>query len=166
MFLNLDDPAQCDGQVYGWHVCRAQGSDESPAEVTLAMYHEVEDSLFLVSRSYREISVNGSDFGYHDDYGLECLDLMLETSDYFRVKRGDVVGACWEDSDNRLELAVEHQDKYLVGLSTGSCSERSLFSPQSSFERSDVTLLLSAYISEYLFMPESNSIVRFFRRHR
>ena len=135
--------------MYGWHICRARGSNVPNPEVILAMYHRVSSVFTVVDGSYRELIVSDNDFEYNEEYDLECLDYILEPSEYFRVKRRDVVGVCYEeDSENRLELVVENTERELEILSTESCliniAQVSIQSP-----RREVALLLSVYIGEH-----------------
>ncbi|CAI8022473.1 hypothetical protein GBAR_LOCUS13193 [Geodia barretti] len=125
VFLNREDPAECDGQVYGWHICRARRSNVPNPEVILAMYHRVSSVFTVVDGSYRE---------------------LIEPSEYFRVKRGDVVGVCYEeDSENTLELVVENTERELEILSTESCLIN-IAQVSNQSPRREVALLLSVYI--------------------
>ena len=134
--------------MYGWHICRARGSNAPNPEVILAMYHRVSSLFTVVDGSYRELSVSDVDFEYNEEYDLECLDYILDPSEYFRVKREDVVGVCYEEnSENRLELVVENMERELEILSTDSCTRNTArVSDQSP--RTEVALLLSVYIGE------------------
>ena len=130
-------------------MCRARDSNVQNPEVILAVYRSIVVGTFTrVSGSYKDLSVSEDDFEYNEEYELECLDYILGPSEFFRVKRGDMVGVCYEDGSNRLELVVEHSEKELEILSTGqSCSIVARISDQ--FPREEVALLLSVYIGEH-----------------
>lgn len=135
------------------------------------MYREVpsaltDGSIFtVVGDSFRDLNVSDEYFDDNDKYGLECLDYMLEPSDHFKVKRGDVVGVCYESTENRLELVVEEPNKDLVILSADSCftsnGQISSHSP-----REQVTLLLSAYIGKCFSKNSIRCYVYVFGFHR
>ncbi|CAI8022472.1 Ephrin type-A receptor 3 [Geodia barretti] len=110
------------------------------------MYHRVSSVFTVVDGSYRELIVSDNDFEYNEEYDLECLDYILEPSEYFRVKRGDVVGVCYEeDSENTLELVVENTERELEILSTESCLIN-IAQVSNQSPRREVALLLSVYI--------------------
>ena len=113
------------------------------------MYHRVSSVFTVVDGSYRELIVSDNDFEYNEEYDLECLDYILEPSEYFRVKRRDVVGVCYEeDSENRLELVVENTERELEILSTESCFIN-IAQVSNQSPRTEVALLLSVYIGEH-----------------
>ena len=171
IFLNAEDPAECDGKVYGWHICRPRGSDVQNSEVIIAMYREVPSALTdrniftVVGDSFRDLNVSEEYFDDNEKYSLECLDYMLEPSDHFKVKRGDVVGVCYESTENRLELVVEEPAKDLVILSADSCF-RNNTRISSHSPRVEVTLLLSVYIGKCFSKNSFTCYVYVFGFHR
>ena len=173
IFLNAEDPAECDGKVYGWHICRPRDSNVQNSEVIIAMYREVPSALTdrniftVVGDSLKDLNVSEEYFDDNDKYGLECLDYMLEPSDHFKVKRGDVVGVCYESSENRLELVVEEPAKEIVILDTDT---ESCFTSNgrisSHSPRVEVTLLLSVYIGKCFSKTSFRCYVYVFGFHR
>ena len=148
VYVNVADSAECNGVVYGWHVCVSAGSiTDIPSEVVIAMYDVFDNGISMVDGSHTELSVDIEDMYYYD-YGVECLDHMLEPSEYFRVKEGTLVAACWEDIDTGLDMAVEYDDKLLRWISTGSCSEENMGFLNGFGRVRGATLLLTAYISK------------------
>ena len=111
------------------------------------MYHE--DLNSMVQGSYIELNLITAE----DVFEEECFDYMLEPSQYFNVKYGDLVAACWYSDNNRLELAVLDDEKYLIRIYVDSCSENSFQNFQFSIRYEYyITLRLSAYISEYIYL--------------
>ena len=137
MYINAEEPAPCNGTVYGWHYCSYEASGTVPLQVQLAMYRSSgEDSYRLVSGSRYELRVEGGIDSY------TCQDEFLEPSEHFSVEQGDMVAACWS-SENRVELfANKGQHDLIVG---GQCSQDTI---DEFTEKTRRTLLLSTYISK------------------
>ena len=137
VYINTEEPAPCNGTVYGWHYCSDEASGTSPLQVQLAMYRSFgEDSYLLVSGSRYELRVEDGIDSY------TCQDEFLEPSEHFSVEQGDMVAACWS-SENRVELfADKRRHDLIIG---GQCSQDSIDEFTVKTRR---TLLLSAYISK------------------
>lgn len=158
IFLNYEDPAECDGEVYGWQLCRARDRGAFLSlrltEIYVGIFRRGPNGSlpFLINSTL--ISVRGEDFNYSLEYDRECVEIWLEESEYFRVETDDLVGACWEQSFIRgLGITAKHLEKSLTVYEADSCLLNNDDSISNS--RPETTLLLSAYISKssFLFSP-------------
>lgn len=157
VYINNDNPVQCRGTVYAWHLCPTLESDhineesaeseDEPYEVdlVLTMYRSRPNgNLKIVKGSYHEISEEVS--------VDECINIYLERSEWFEVNEGDMVAACWYDG-NEIELAVHQDGKNLIEFEHSqiqSCSENLI--TFLDYDYTDTiysqTLFLTAYISK------------------
>ena len=167
LYVNFEDPAECSGQVYGWHVCVPEGSNAvSPGGISIAMYSNFGgDDVRMVTGSYTELGLDEDSFNYYEEYRLQCAEYYLESSDYFRVKSGAMVAACWEDFDTGLEFAVENEERSLWGFSVNSCSEEAMSFPTEFSSVEHTALLLTALISEFTLHQQSMQCLLMFFRH-
>ena len=146
VYINADDPAECNGEVYGWRICpqysyRSDSYNESETfTVVLSMYSDyAHERFFIVDGSYMELNLT------EDQLQDECFDYVLEPSQYFRVKEGNLVAVCWHDEGNRIELAIRQSDKNLITGRVDSCSQTSVHSIETLDDRENRVLLLSAH---------------------
>ena len=152
VYISGNDSAQCNGQVYGWRICPYPIDDYDTDElenfhVVLAMYHAGLQSM--VQGSYIRLNLPAEDV-FED----ECFDYMLEPSQYFNVKYGDMVAACWYNNYNKLDLTVLDDWRYLIVYRGGvTCSEDAFHNLQIFMGYEEyITLRLSAYISECIYV--------------
>ena len=135
MYINAEEPAPCAGTVYGWRYCSYSASGTLQAQ--LAMYRSAgEDSYHLVDGSHYQLTVEDGIDSY------TCHDKFLEPSEQFSILQGDMVAACWNNS-NRVRLYGRRFGRQLI--SGGQCSQETIDGPSDVRRR---TLLLSVYISK------------------
>ena len=140
VYINDQNPAVCNGTVYGWRFCSypTSGNEDPPFQVQISMYRRRNDdeSYHLVNGSSNELTIDERVVSYTYE------DRFLEPSRHFSVEEGDMVAACWTGT-NRVELSSRGGT---LLASNGQCS-------QSVIDRTSVVtvraaLYLSALVSK------------------
>ena len=140
VYINVQEVAPCAGTVYGWQYCsNPTSSEDSLLQVQVSMYHSGDDGSYeLVSGSLYSLIVEGDIDSYI------CRDVFLDPSEYFPIEQGDMVAACWNETD-RVELFSFRRRVFNSLVSGGQCSQEVIDETITLNRRA---LFLQAYISK------------------
>ena len=95
-YINLDNPAQCRGNLTAWHLCYyPRATTDDTFSVQLRVWRPTQGSLY--SRlSSAEVNLTPSPSSGQEP--LVCVDIPLAVKDYVQVERDDVIGIYIPDS--------------------------------------------------------------------
>ena len=145
VYLNMNEPAVCNGTVYGWRYCFDPDDDDPPHALVLAMYRPQQNGTYqLVPGSYYPLTVEEDIIN-----SFSCRSTMLEPSEYFTVHEKDVVAFCEPLDKTRVEVFFERRRNSLMHWNGEGCSESQImFSPSQLSKEDERIFLLSALIGK------------------
>ncbi len=108
LFLDLQNPAQCGGTAKAWKFCYHGRVNQRPVlAVGLLIYRQLNvterqlSSYILVSsKTIVRNSMEMISSGFH------CENIALEETEVFDIHKGDVIGACLQDSEGLGTIGV------------------------------------------------------------
>ena len=110
LFLNFENPAQCNGTAKAWHYCYYGKAITDPS--VFAADFVVYRKTSLNSNEYERVALK-SVVKSQDDLqstGFHCETVTLEQSEYFEVQEDDIIGACLiEEGTQTLLNILSHQ---------------------------------------------------------
>ena len=158
-YINLDNPAQCRGNITAWHLCyypRAT-SDES-FSVQLRVWRPTRGSLYT-RLSSAEVTVTPPNGGSNGEELLICEDITLAAEDYIQVEPDDVIAIYIPESSSSTVSTVgvfNNPPPPGAGIHRDSRSSLITFI-SSSFERSDLIMLRTVGLHLYADIGMSHS---------
>ena len=113
-YLNLEDPAPCNGTVSSWEYCYYRSNNRNAMEfrAPFGIYRQEGSTYRLVSYQIN-ISITNEDIG-KDDFTCRNLSTSVIT-----IQEGDMVGACVNDVDRGGPDANDQVQLNIVGGESG-----------------------------------------------
>ena len=145
VYLNMNEPAVCNGTVFGWRYCYDQdGAPPHDQALVLAMYRPQQNGSYqLVPGSYYQLTIE------EDLDRFSCRSTTLEPSEYFTVQENDVVAFCEPLMTLRVDIFFARFRSSLQLWNAGGCSESQITSsPLQLSNSNNRVFLLSAIISK------------------
>jgi len=103
LFLDLQNPAPCNGTVTAWNYCfyRIESASDLNYLVDFVVYRRRGSNYLLVESttvdmSGRQLAALNSDF--------MCDTISLQESEKFEIREADVLGACLNDEGNNQKM--------------------------------------------------------------
>ena len=147
-YLNVNNPAPCNGSVQSWRVCYYGPGSTRDRRFYWTIYAVYRRQVVSggdvryqrVSERFRAIRYDNSDFNFArvdgpvQQTGFACYDDMIDVGDNpLTIQAGDVVGVCVFDPDNeqstdrrQLDVVGEVAGESLLMMDTNGCSREAL----------------------------------------
>ncbi len=106
LFLDLLNPAQCGGTAKAWKFCYHGRVNQRPVlAVGLLIYRQLnvterQSYILVSSKTNVRNSMEMISSGFH------CENIALEESEVFDIHKGDVIGACLQNSEGLGSIGV------------------------------------------------------------
>jgi len=131
LFLDLQNPAPCNGTVTAWNYCfyRIESASDINYIVDFVVYRRMGSNYQLVES--RTVDMSGPQLAaLNSDF--MCDTISLQESEMFEIREADVLGACLNDEGNNqkmLDILAESVTNTLYA--TDGCTQSGINIPTS-----------------------------------
>ena len=152
LFLSVDSPSQCHGNVTQWNFCYRRSSSSSNTHSVQFMIYRQSGSTLSYDRLPSSITV----FKQNNLVPRRsCLSIPLNSTEQFEILPNDVIGVCMKDQDSIHPLYVSsdtRDDAISVSGISNDCTDGQLSSLNfNSLSRQNVNYLLVETLIGKLF---------------
>ena len=151
LFLSVNSPSQCHGNVTQWNFCYRRSSSRSSTHSVQFMIYRQSGSTLLYDRLPSSLTV----FKQNNLDRSSCMSISLDSTEQFEIQPNDVIGVCMKDQGSIHPLYVSsdtRDDAISVSGISDDCTDGQLSSLNfNSLSRQNVNYLLVETLIGKLF---------------
>ena len=141
LFLNLDNPAQCNGYVTSWNICYyVFEGEQNTIEVGVWRNNSENENFDLVSKSMLRIQLSSS-------ASIEFICQQWEVSSHIMVRTGDVVGVYYAPDESLTYIAVGNAGDSTIYQRVGALDFNQSFNSSFLTQKAGYGLYIEANIT-------------------
>ena len=102
LFLSVDSPSRCQGNVTQWNFCYRRSSSRSNTHSVQFMIYRQSDSTLVYDRLPSSLTV----FEQNNLDSTNCSSIPLDSTEQFEIQLNDIIGICMRDDGSIHPLLV------------------------------------------------------------